>query len=221
MRTIIAAAICLTCSWARADAPLPDPLASHQISLEDATKGLKGAGPLIAKIEVEQKGKTIGTLTCTLDSEHAPKTVANFVGLARGVRPWQDASGAWVKKPFYNGLTFHRVIPEFMIQGGDPTASGMGGPGYEIAEERSDEVKIDRGGVLAMANRGPGTGGSQFFITEKAAPWLNGRHTVFGACEPLDVEMKIARVATGARDAPVDKVVMKKVTIVRGAKKSK
>ncbi len=199
-----------------------DPIQGHLISIEDATKGLKGSGTLTAKIDVEQDGKSLGTFVCELYDKQAPKTVANFVGLARGVRPWKDKSGAWVKKPLYNGLTFHRVIPEFMIQGGDPDGTGVGGPGYDFADEFVDELKLDKPGVLAMANRGPGTNGSQFFITEKATPWLTGRHTVFGACEPLDLEKKIARVPTGSKNVPASPVVIKKVTIARAAsKKSK
>jgi peptidyl-prolyl cis-trans isomerase A (cyclophilin A) len=197
-----------------------DPIASHTISLEDATKGLKGAGPLVAKIDVEQSGKTLGSFSCELFDKQAPKTVANFVGLARGVRPWKDPkTGEWVKKPLYDGTVFHRVIPEFMIQGGDPKGNGTGDPGYEFGDEFADGLQMDKGGILAMANRGPGTNGSQFFITEKATPWLTGKHTIFGQCTPLDLEMKIARVPSGARNAPNDPVTIKKVTITRGAVK--
>ena len=195
-----------------------DPIPSHTISLEDATKGLKGSGPLTAKIEVEQAGKKLGTFTCELFDKQAPKTVANFVGLARGVRPWKDPkTGEWVKKPMYDGTVFHRVIPEFMIQGGDPKGNGTGDPGYEFGDEFSEGLAMDKGGILAMANRGPNTNGSQFFITEKATPWLTGKHTIFGQCQPLDLEMKIARVPTGARNMPTEPVVIKKVTITRGA----
>jgi peptidyl-prolyl cis-trans isomerase A (cyclophilin A) len=197
-----------------------DPVANHTISLEDATKGLKGSGPLIAKIDVEQGGKMMGTFTCELFEKQTPKTVANFVGLARGERPFKDPkTGEWVKKPFYNGLVFHRVIPDFMIQGGDPKGNGSGDPGYEFADEFDDSLKMDKGGILAMANRGPGTNGSQFFITEKATPWLSGRHTIFGACEPVDLVTKIARVPKGPRDVPTETITMKKVTITRGAAK--
>jgi peptidyl-prolyl cis-trans isomerase A (cyclophilin A) len=107
-----------------------------------------------------------------------------------------------------------------MIQGGDPKGNGTGDPGYEFADEFDPSLQMDKGGVLAMANRGPGTNGSQFFITEKATPWLNGKHTIFGQCSPLDLEMKIARVPTGARNMPNDPVVIKKVTISRGAPKA-
>ena len=195
-----------------------DPVANHTITLEEATKGLKGAGPLTAKIDVEQSGKSLGSFTCELFDKQAPKTVANFVGLARGVRPWKDPkTGEWVKKPMYDGTIFHRVIPEFMIQGGDPKGNGTGDPGYEFGDEFDPSLQMDKGGILAMANRGPGTNGSQFFITEKATPWLNGKHTIFGLCSPLDLEMKIARVPTGARNMPTDPVTIKKLTISHGA----
>ncbi|HEX6839851.1 MAG TPA: peptidylprolyl isomerase, partial [Polyangia bacterium] len=205
MRIAIAICFSLTSAVALADtaAGSGDPIAGHTISLEDATKGVKGTGPLMAKIEVEQGGKTMGTFTCELFDKQAPKTVANFVGLARGVRPWKDPkTGEWVKKPMYDGTVFHRVIPEFMIQGGDPKGNGTGDPGYEFPDEISDQLQMDKGGILAMANRGPNTNGSQFFITEKATPWLNGKHTIFGQCAPLDLEMKIARVPTGPRNMP-------------------
>ncbi len=200
--------------------PAGDPVASHVITLEEALKGVKGSGPLMAKIDVEQGGKSLGTFSCELYDKQAPKTVANFVGLARGIRPWKDPkTGEWVKKPLYDGLTFHRVIPEFMIQGGDPKGNGTGDPGYEFPDEVSDQLQMDKGGILAMANRGPNTNGSQFFITEKATPWLNGKHTIFGQCQPLELEMKIARVPTGARNMPSEPVTIKKVTISHGAAK--
>jgi peptidyl-prolyl cis-trans isomerase A (cyclophilin A) len=195
-----------------------DPVAGHTISLEDATKGLKGTGPLTAKIDIEQAGKSLGSFSCELFDKQAPKTVANFVGLARGVRPWKDPkTGDWIKKPMYDGTIFHRVIPEFMIQGGDPKGNGTGDPGYEFGDEFVDGLQMDKGGILAMANRGPGTNGSQFFITEKATPWLTGKHTIFGQCQPLELEMKIARVPTGPRNVPNEPVTIKKVTIARGA----
>ncbi len=196
----------------------PDPVASHTISVEEATKGLKGQGALMAKIDVEQGGKPLGSFTCELFDKQAPKTVANFVGLARALRPaWDDKKKAWDKRPFYDGLTFHRVIPDFMIQGGDPKGTGTGNPGYQFEDELVDSLKLDKAGVLAMANAGPGTNGSQFFITEKATPWLNGRHTVFGQCNPADLAGKIARVPANPRGMPSDPVTIKKVTITRGA----
>jgi peptidyl-prolyl cis-trans isomerase A (cyclophilin A) len=199
---------------------LADTSGSPEVSIDEALKGVKGQGALIVKIDVEQGGKPLGTFTCELFDKQTPKTVANFVALARGLRTFKDPkSGQWIKKPFYDGLVFHRVIPDFMIQGGDPEGSGIGGPGYEFADEFVDDLKLDKGGVLAMANKGPGTNGSQFFITEKPTPWLSGKHTVFGQCDPVDLEAKIARVPVGGGNHPSDPVVMKKVTIARGAKK--
>jgi peptidyl-prolyl cis-trans isomerase A (cyclophilin A) len=146
--------------------------------------------------------------------------VANFVGLARGLRPWKDPrSGQWVKKPFYDGLIFHRVIPGFMIQGGDPLGMGTGNPGYRFEDEFVAELKFDKPGLLAMANAGPATNGSQFFITEGTPQHLSGRHTIFGLCDPLSLVTKIAGVAKGPRDKPVKDVVSKKVTVARKGKK--
>jgi peptidyl-prolyl cis-trans isomerase A (cyclophilin A) len=195
----------------------PDPVASHTISIEDATKGLKGQGALMAKIDLEQGNKPLGSFTCELFEKQAPKTVANFVGLARGVRPfWDEKKKEWSKRPLYDGLTFHRVLADFMIQGGDPRGTGTGNPGYQFEDEFVDALKLDKAGVLAMANAGPGTNGSQFFITEKATPWLNGRHTVFGQCEPADLVGKVARVPADPRGMPATPVMIKKVTISRG-----
>ena len=221
----IAIALCFTLGSVTAFADTAagnggDPIASHTISLEDATKGVKGSGTLMAKIDVEQGGKMLGSFTCELFEKQAPKTVANFVGLARGLRPWKDPkTGEWVKKPMYDGTVFHRVIPEFMIQGGDPKGTGTGDPGYEFGDEFDPSLQMDKGGILAMANRGPNTNGSQFFITEKGAPWLTGKHTIFGSCEPLELVTKIAGVPKGPRDMPTEAVTMKKVTISRGKKK--
>jgi peptidyl-prolyl cis-trans isomerase A (cyclophilin A) len=225
MKMMIAGCMILASASAFADTSSggADPVANHTITLEDATKGVKGSGPLMAKIEVEQAGKALGTFTCELFEKQTPKTVANFVGLATGNRPWKDpVSGQWVtKKPLYNGLVFHRVIPEFMIQGGDPKGNGTGDPGYEFGDEFDDALKMDKGGLLAMANRGPGTNGSQFFITEKGTPWLTGKHTIFGQCTPEDLVGKIARLPANGRNQPNDPITMKKVTISRGAAKGK
>jgi peptidyl-prolyl cis-trans isomerase A (cyclophilin A) len=199
---------------ARAD---DDDPAKGNFTMSDATKGLAGSGPLTAKIETTQ-----GTFTCELYDKQAPVTVANFVGLARGLRPFKDQSGQWVKKPFYDGLIFHRVIPGFMIQGGDPLGIGSGNPGYRFDNEISPDLKFDKPGLLAMANAGPGTNGSQFFITEGTPMYLNGKHTIFGKCDPLSLVSKITGVDRGPRDKPTTDVVMKKVTITHGkAKKSK
>src|SRR5207237_5605983 len=143
-------------------------------------------------------------LTCELFDKQAPVTVANFIGLATGKRAWLDTkSGKWVKKPLYEGLIFHRVIPGFMIQGGDPLGTGMGNPGYRFQDEFSPELTFDKPGQLAMANAGPATNGSQFFVTEGLPGYLNGRHTIFGHCEPLSVVTEIANVPKGQADRPI------------------
>ncbi len=190
-----------------------------KFTLEQATKGLPGpaTAPLVATIET-----TKGKFTCELYDKQAPNTVANFVGLARGVRPWQDPkTKQWVKKPFYDGLIFHRVIPGFMIQGGDPLGVGVGNPGYKFEDEIAPDLKFDRPALLAMANAGPATNGSQFFITEGTPSHLTGRHTIFGHCDPLSLVTEIANVEKGPRDKPVTDVVMKKVTIARDKKAGK
>ena len=122
-----------------------------------------------------------GTFVVRLFEKETPKTVANFVGLADGSKAWKDpVTGESRTAPFYNGLVFHRVIADFMIQGGDPTGTGSGGPGYAFQDEINPGLKHDRAGTLSMANAGPATNGSQFFITHKETPWLDGRHAVFG-----------------------------------------
>jgi len=180
-------------------------------TLAEAVKGLPGPanGPLQAVIETSK-----GKLTCELFDKQAPVTVANFIGLSTGKRAWLDTkSGKWVKKPLYEGLIFHRVIPGFMIQGGDPLGTGMGNPGYRFQDEFSPDLTFDKPGLLAMANAGPATNGSQFFITEGLPGYLNNRHTIFGHCEPLSVITEIANVPKGPADRPIDNVVIKKIVI--------
>jgi peptidyl-prolyl cis-trans isomerase A (cyclophilin A) len=214
--SLAAAALLLAAGSARAQSVCGEDPEKGDFTLEEATKGLKGPkdGVLTAKIET-----TMGTFTCELYDKKSPVTVANFVGLATGTRPWCDeTSKAWQKKkPFYDGLIFHRVIPEFMIQGGDPLGVGRGGPGYKFKNEDDPSLTFDKGGVLAMANAGRDTNGSQFFITEVPKPYLNHGYTIFGQCEPADLVAKIARVERSQPgDKPVKDVKMTKVTVTRG-----
>ena len=155
---------------------------------------------------------SLGEIVVKLLPDKAPKTVENFVGLAEGTREWTDPrTGQKVKKPLYDGTVFHRVIPDFMIQGGDPLGTGTGGPGYRFGDEIGPDNKFSRPGLLAMANAGPGTNGSQFFITEVPTPWLNGKHTIFGeVVKGQDLVTKI--VAAGN-----SKVKLEKVVITHGA----
>jgi peptidyl-prolyl cis-trans isomerase A (cyclophilin A) len=158
-----------------------------------------------------------GSFTVTLMPEHAPKTVANFVELATGAREWTDPrDGKKRSDPLYAGTIFHRVIDGFMLQGGDPAGTGMGGPGYRFEDEcPADGPTFNQVGRLAMANAGPGTNGSQFFVTVAETPWLNGRHTIFGqVTEGYDVVERIEKVAKGPQDRPVDDVVIERVEIV-------
>lgn len=158
-----------------------------------------------------------GNITIELFEKEAPKTVENFVGLAEGTKEWTDpTTREKVKRPLYDGLIFHRVIPGFMIQGGDPMRNGMGGPGYQFQDEFASNLKFDQPGRLAMANAGPNTNGSQFFITEGPTGHLNNRHTIFGqVTEGQDVVHKIAMVPKDGRDKPNTDVVIKKIRIVR------
>jgi peptidyl-prolyl cis-trans isomerase A (cyclophilin A) len=168
------------------------------------------------------------TLTATLDTtqgrvvvrlfpDHAPKTVANFVELAEGSRQWTDPQTRQATTAkLYDGTIFHRVIPDFMIQGGDPLGTGTGGPGYKFADEIHPDLQFSKPYLLAMANAGPGTNGSQFFITTAATPWLNCRHTIFGeVIEGADVVDKISHLKTGSQDRPVENVVIESVTVTR------
>ena len=158
-----------------------------------------------------------GDIVIDLFADQAPKTVDNFVGLATGAKEYIDSkSGARTTGHFYDGLTFHRIIDGFMIQGGCPEGSGRGGPGYQFGDEFHPELSFNRPYLLAMANAGPGTNGSQFFITVGATPWLNNRHTIFGEVADQasrDVVDAIAAVKTGRNDKPVEPVVIEKVTI--------
>jgi len=158
---------------------------------------------------------SMGTFAVRLLAEHAPKTVENFVSLARGAREWTDPrDGARKSEPLYDGTIFHRVIADFMIQGGDPRGTGTGGPGYTFEDEISGGPSFDRPGLLAMANSGPNTNGSQFFLTVAATPWLTGKHTIFGeVVDGYDVVERISNAATGQQDRPTSDVALEHVRI--------
>lgn len=163
------------------------------IDLKTAVEGLTGTGGLVADIVTDR-----GTIGCKLFDDKAPVTVANFVGLARGLQPFRDPmSGSWVKRPAYDGTTFHRIIKGFMIQGGDPKGTGSGDPGYVIKDEIWPGSKHDHAGQLCMANRGPNTNGMQFFITDDTAPHLDDNYTIFGECTPVATVHKIASTPVG------------------------
>jgi len=171
-----------------------------------------GDGPLRARLTT-----SMGVIEVELFEHEAPNTVANFVGLALGTKEYIDPiTRQKGGGPYYNGTTFHRVIPEFMIQGGDPTGTGTGSPGYRFNDEFNKKLRHDRPGILSMANSGANTNGGQFFITEVPTPHLNDRHSVFGrVLEGNDVVYNIARVPTGQRNKPVDPVVLQTVEIYR------
>ncbi len=158
-----------------------------------------------------------GTVRVRLFPDHAPTTVRNFVELAEGSREWTDPrTNQKVRGKLYDGTIFHRVIPQFMIQGGDPLGTGTGGPGYRFADEFHPDLSFSRPYLLAMANAGPGTNGSQFFITVVPTPHLNGRHTIFGeVIDGSDVVDRISQVQTGRNDRPVQDVVLESVEIER------
>src|SRR5690348_11021135 len=159
-----------------------------------------------------------GKIVCRLFEKEAPITTKNFMDLAEGKRSWKDnVSGKGGNGPLYNGTVFHRVIPDFMIQGGDPSGTGMGGPGYKFQDEtKGSPYKFDKPGKLAMANAGPGTNGSQFFITVAATPWLTGNHTIFGeVVEGMDVVNKIVGVPRNAQDKPNKDITIRSVKIER------
>jgi peptidyl-prolyl cis-trans isomerase A (cyclophilin A) len=186
-------------------------------TLDEAVGDLPPQGTLWAFLQLS----TGPTLECELFEQQAPKTVANFVGLARGKRPFRDPAGdpetaAWITKPYYDGTWFHRAIEGFMIQGGDPLGTGQGGPGYVIADEFTPALGHDRAGRLSMANRGAGTGGAQFFITLGPTMHLDGVHTIFGQCTEDTIKAGEAIAATaGAGDRPEPEVKITKVTIER------
>jgi peptidyl-prolyl cis-trans isomerase A (cyclophilin A) len=193
----------------------PDPEAGS-FTLDEALAGLPAGRKLFADITT-----SLGAISCELLPEKAPITVANFVGLARGLRPWWDPRSAeWKREPHYAGTTFHRVIPDFMIQGGDVLGTGTGEPGYVFTDEMHADLRHDRAGQLCMANRGPNTNGAQFFITDAPATNLDryNSYTIFGQCQNLDVVSAIARVPQrgGPTNRPNDPPRIESITIRRG-----
>jgi cyclophilin family peptidyl-prolyl cis-trans isomerase len=160
---------------------------------------------------------TMGNFNCVLFKDKAPVTVENFIALAEGTRDWTNPISHAKKHntPLYDGTIFHRVIPKFMIQGGDPAGNGTGDPGYKFKDEFDSSLTFDRAGRLAMANSGPNTNGSQFFITDAPTPWLNGKHTIFGQCEPASLVTKIANVPRDpSNDKPFQAVRITHIKIV-------
>ncbi|MBJ94433.1 MAG: peptidylprolyl isomerase [Rickettsiales bacterium] len=175
---------------------------------------VEGEGQLRARLRTSE-----GDVIVRLFEEKAPRTVANFVGLAQGAIEWEDPNnGETTTRPLYEKTIFHRVIPSFMIQGGDPLGQGTGGPGYRFSDEFHATLRHHKPGVLSMANSGPNSNGSQFFITEVATPWLDNKHSVFGeVIENMDVVKAIARVPTNpVNNRPQNDVVLEKITIYRG-----
>ncbi len=189
-----------------AEGPVPD-----QDVTPDLAKTIVGTPEQpVALIET-----SMGNFRCVLFKKEAPATVENFIGLANGSKDWTDPDSGAKKHhvPLYPGTQFHRVIPNFMIQGGDPTGTGMGHPGYSFRDEFRDYLTFDRPGRLAMANSGPDTNGSQFFITEVPTPHLDGHHTIFGQCDNIDLVQRIARVPRDPNnDKPLDPVTITKIT---------
>ena len=223
MRTLTTLALALVATAAIAQVPAkpataatpatpaapPTVVADKDITAELAHTTLGTPERPIAVIET-----TKGTFRCVLFKDEAPLTVENFVGLAKGTKDWTDPSTGFKKHnvPLYTATIFHRVIPNFMIQGGDPMGSGMGDPGYKFKDEFSTDLNFDRPGRLAMANSGPATNGSQFFITEVPTPHLNQRHTIFGQCDNVDLVQQIARVPRDERnDKPVDSISITRI----------
>ena len=212
MRRCVGAMLVLAAVGCSSKAPAP----AAGVAVEPAptgvwtTKAAQGK-PLYATLKTSE-----GDITVQLFSKDAPKTVQNFVGLASGERDWTDSRSHTVQhnKPLYNGTVFHRVIPKFMIQGGDPLGTGMGDPGYKFSDEFTSGRTFDKVGLLAMANSGPNTNGSQFFITTSMPTYLNNHHTIFGeVVKGYDVAEKISNVPRGPRDRPAADVVVQSIVL--------
>jgi peptidyl-prolyl cis-trans isomerase A (cyclophilin A) len=188
------------------------------VAKEQGTKTLEQTAEKPEKKTMKAVIETsMGNIEVELFADKSPVTVANFVGLAEGTKEFTDLkTGKKVKRKFYDGLTFHRVIPDFMIQAGCPLGNGTGGPGYKFEDETNNGLKFSEPGILAMANAGPNTNGSQFFITEVATPWLSGHQTIFGQVvsnEDLQIVKKIARVECDFSDKPAEPVIIKRIVI--------
>lgn len=214
---LLASSLLLGATLAIAQTPPPPPAPTP---LPDAP----GASPQAAPAPVPTGptaviDTTLGRLTCKLFAEQSPVATANFIGLAEGTKTWTDpvTQKKVTNTPFYNGTTFHRVIPGFMIQGGDRVGDGSGDAGYFFDNETTPGLNFDVPGRLAMANAGPNTNGTQFFITEQPVPQLDGKYSIFGQCDEHSVLMvsSIARVPRNSSDKPTDPVIINKVTIVR------
>jgi peptidyl-prolyl cis-trans isomerase A (cyclophilin A) len=205
--------------------PISDPATAPQVPVKPAAEELPDGPTPQAAALIHPNGPTVvfdtsmGRITCQFFEKEAPKTVANFIGLADGTKEWTDPTThkKMRHKPLFDGTTFHRVIPGFMIQGGDPTGTGMGDPGYQFEDEFNPDLNFDVPGRLAMANSGPNTDGSQFFITEQAYDSLNQHYSLFGQCDEdgVAVVKAIARVERDADDKPTTPVILRKVTIVK------
>ncbi|MGB8770415.1 MAG: peptidylprolyl isomerase [Candidatus Korobacteraceae bacterium] len=213
MRNLITAILCLSLTALAGAQGSSSSASAQQANPEKSAQGT-ATQPKEPTAIIET---TAGNITCTLFPAQAPLTVANFIGLATGTKAWKNPKTGEMMHgvPLYNGTIFHRVIPNFMIQGGDPAGNGTGGPGYGFKDEFSPNLTFDQPGRLAMANSGPGTNGSQFFITEVPTPWLDGKHTIFGQCEDLDLVKKIARMASDPRnDRPYDPPKIIRIKII-------
>jgi peptidyl-prolyl cis-trans isomerase A (cyclophilin A) len=172
---------------------------------------IPGTGELRAVIET-----SMGDITIRLFESLVPNTVNNWVGLATGQIEWVDPSGARRNEPLYDDTIFHRVIPDFMVQAGDPQGDGRGGPGYRFRDEFHPKLTHSKPGILSMANSGPNTNGSQFFITEVATPWLDKRHSVFGeVIENVQLVKSMARVPKGMHDKPIKDIILRRVNVFR------
>ncbi len=221
-RSCFTAAFLVSCSLL-AQQSTPDQSSTQSAPPSSSSQALPDSPGVQAHPGPQPTGATVlfdtsmGQMTCRLFDKQAPNAVANFTGLAEGTKEFTDpATKQKTHRRYYDGTTFHRVIPNFMIQGGDPLGSGEGDPGYAFKDEFDSALNFDVPGRLAMANSGPDTNGSQFFITEAPTAFLDQKYTIFGQCDDPSVEIvkAIARVNRDSNDKPVDPVILKKVTIV-------